>query len=157
MTPPPTTGPRSPAGSRTVFVARLIRASRVNQVEGCSPSFGFDAAGVGHDEEPFAPVRGADFLRREQARRNSVAHRLQVVGDGLESQRQMAGDVLEETDAGLDFVDDPADGGPVVAGSAWPSRIPAVLKGRRGYQPATQSTTRQGQSSKNRTSDETIA
>ena len=36
---------------------------------------------VGEDEEPLAPVRGADFLRREESRRKAVAHADQSAGD----------------------------------------------------------------------------
>lgn len=45
------------------------------------------AFGVGQDEQPLPPMARADFLRREQARRNLIAHCSQVVRDGLKSQR----------------------------------------------------------------------
>jgi hypothetical protein len=46
-----------------------------------------DAAGVGQDEETFPSMGRTDFLRSEQARRNAVAHSLQVVCDGFKPQR----------------------------------------------------------------------
>ncbi len=50
---------------------------------------------VGEDEEPLAPMRRADFRRREEARRKSVAHADQVSGDLGKSEAQMMGDILE--------------------------------------------------------------
>ena len=74
--------------------------------------------GVGHgeDEEAFASVRRADFLRCNECCRNRVAHALKVSGDFTESEGQMAADVLEEAPARLEISDPGSDGGPEVAG-----------------------------------------
>lgn len=44
------------------------------------------ALGVSQDEQSFALVRSADFLRRKQPRRNAITHCSKVVRDLLESQ-----------------------------------------------------------------------
>jgi hypothetical protein len=73
--------------------------------------------GVGHaeDEESLSLLRGADFRRRKEARRNTIAHLLKLSDDRVCSKRQMAGDVLEEDDAGGDFSHDSGDVGPEVS------------------------------------------
>jgi len=82
------------------------------------------ARGVGHrvsrplgkDEQPFALVGRADFRRREQARRKSVAHADQASGDLGKAEAEMMGDILEEDEGRGAFSDDAGDMGPEVAG-----------------------------------------
>jgi hypothetical protein len=69
----------------------------------------------GEDEEPLAPVGRADFRRREEARRKSVAHADQSAGDFGEAEAEMMGDILEEDEGRLDLGDNAGDMGPEVA------------------------------------------
>jgi hypothetical protein len=74
--------------------------------------------GVAHDceaEQPLSSVRRADFLRSEQARRNSIAHALKLSGDDVESESKMAGDVLEENTLSCRLPNDTRDVRPQVA------------------------------------------
>jgi hypothetical protein len=71
---------------------------------------------VGHDEQPFAPVACPDFLSREQASRNAVAHAFQAFADLSESQSEVSSDVLEEHKRGLNLPDDAGDDRPQVPG-----------------------------------------
>lgn len=70
---------------------------------------------VGEDEEPFAPMGRADFRRREETCRKSVAHADQSAGDFREAEAEMMGDVLEEHEGRLDLADDAGDMRPEVA------------------------------------------
>ena len=70
---------------------------------------------VSEDEEPLAPMWRADFRRREEARRNSVAQADQISGDLGKSEAQMMGDVLEEDEGRRDLADDARDMRPEVA------------------------------------------
>ena len=80
-----------------------------------------DALGVGSkDEKPLSTVRRADFLRRPQCARNAEAHRLKLSGDVVCSERQMAGDVLEEAQGGLGVSDHASDSWPEVAWVGFP-------------------------------------
>jgi len=81
------------------------------------------ARGVGHvvslpmgkDEQPLALVGRADFRRREEARRNSVAHADQACGDLGKAEAEMMGDILEEDEGRFSLSDDAGDMGPEVA------------------------------------------
>ncbi len=81
------------------------------------------ARGVGHvvafplgkDEQPLALVGRTDFRRREQARRNSVAHADQASGDLGKAEAEMMGDILEEDEGWFDVSDNPGDMWPEVA------------------------------------------
>lgn len=82
--------------------------------------------GVAQYEQPLSYVPRIDFRRRDDARRNDETHFLKVSGDSVETEGQMAGDVLEEDPFGLDLADDAADVGPEVPGivlALAPSRI----------------------------------
>jgi hypothetical protein len=72
------------------------------------------AFAVGENEEPLAPVGRADFRRREEARRKSVAQADQVSGDLGKSEAEMMGDILEEDEGRLDLADDASDVRPKV-------------------------------------------
>jgi len=88
----------------------------------------------GEDEEPLAPVRCADFRRREEACRKAVAHADQSAGDFGEAEAEMMGDILEEDEGRFDLADDARDMRPEVA---WVVRAPAHgcdAKMRLGYQ-----------------------
>ncbi len=82
------------------------------------------ARGVGHvialplgkDEQPLALVRRADFRRREEARRKSVAHADQSSGDLGKAEAEMMGDVFKEDEGRSAFPDDAGDMRPEVAG-----------------------------------------
>ena len=63
----------------------------------------------GKDEEPLALVGRADFRRREEACRKAVAHADQSCGDFGKAEAEMMGDILEEDEGRLDFVDDAGD------------------------------------------------
>jgi len=71
---------------------------------------------VGKDEQPLALVGRADFRRREQTRRNSVAHADQASGDVGKTEAEMMGDILEEDEGRFSLPDDAGDMGPEVAG-----------------------------------------
>ncbi len=71
---------------------------------------------LGKDEQPFALVGRADFRRREEARRKSVAHADQSSGDLGKAEAEMMGDILEEDEGRRAFPDDARDVGPEVAG-----------------------------------------
>lgn len=79
------------------------------------PSLG--TFGVGHreDEESFPLVARADFLRREEARLNLIAHAFKASGDLVESEAEMAGHVLQPDEPRSYFADDPSDVRPQVA------------------------------------------
>jgi len=72
--------------------------------------------GVGQDEQALAPVRRADFSRREQSLRNPEAQAFQLASDLAISEVEMVGDVLEEHPFGCALVDDPGDVRPQVPG-----------------------------------------
>ena len=63
----------------------------------------------GEDEQPLALVGCADFRRRKEACRKSVAHADQSCGDFGESEPQMMGDIFEEDEGRLDLPDDAGD------------------------------------------------
>jgi hypothetical protein len=69
---------------------------------------------VGQDEQPFPPVRRAEFRRCKQCCRNLIVHAVQVFGDLIKSEVKMAGDVFEENKSRFTFPDDPGDMGPEV-------------------------------------------
>jgi len=71
---------------------------------------------VGQDEQPFPPVACADFRRCKQCCRSFVAHAVQVAGDFIEAESQMAGDVFKENKSRFALSDDPGDMGPEVTG-----------------------------------------
>jgi hypothetical protein len=52
--------------------------------------------GVGHDEQPFPPVAGADLGRAEYSSRNAVAHSFQCRNEGCELSVCIPGDVFAE-------------------------------------------------------------
>jgi hypothetical protein len=67
------------------------------------------------DEEPLAPMRRADFRRREEACRKPVAQADQVSGDLGKAETEMMGDVLEEDKGRRALSDDARDVRPEVA------------------------------------------
>ena len=75
------------------------------------------ARGVGHcvalpagkHEQPLAPVRSADFRRREESRRKAVAHADQASGDFGKSKPEMMRDVFQKDEVRLAFRDDASD------------------------------------------------
>ena len=69
---------------------------------------------VREDEEPLAFVGRTDFRRREEARRNAVAHADQSSGDFGETEAEMMGDVFKEDEGRRDLADDAGDMGPEV-------------------------------------------
>ena len=69
----------------------------------------------GEDEQPFALVGRADFLRREEACRKAVAHADQSAGDFGEAEAEMMGDIFKEDEGRFDFADDAGDMRPEVA------------------------------------------
>jgi hypothetical protein len=69
----------------------------------------------GEDEEALAFVGRADFRRREEACRKTVAHADQSAGDFGEAEAEMMGDILEKDEGRLDLGDDAGDMGPKVA------------------------------------------
>ena len=73
--------------------------------------------GVGQskDEQPQPLVRRANFLRRKESRRNSVAEALEIGANSIEAERQVSGDILEEHECGLNLRNDPSDRGPKVS------------------------------------------
>jgi hypothetical protein len=75
------------------------------------PSFA-PAVGHGEYEQSLASMRRADFRRRKQSRRNSVAQTFEFSSHGGESQSNVPCDVLEKADAGLHFLNDASDAGP---------------------------------------------
>jgi len=66
------------------------------------------------DKEAFAAVGGANVLSAAKARRHCVAHFFKVTGDLCESQRDVAGHVLEKTHRRSDFANEASDIGPQV-------------------------------------------
>jgi len=70
---------------------------------------------VGEHEQPLALVRRADFRRREEARRNSVAHADQASGDLGKAEAEMMGNVFEEDEGWRTFPDDTGDMRPEMA------------------------------------------
>jgi hypothetical protein len=72
------------------------------------------ARSAGEREQPLAPVGRADFRRREESCRKTIAHADQALGDLGESEAQMMRDVLQEDEGRLAFRDDARDVGPQV-------------------------------------------
>ena len=68
----------------------------------------------GEDEQALALVGRADFRRRKEACRKSVAHTDQSAGDFGEAEAEMMGDILEEDEGRLDLADDAGDMRPEV-------------------------------------------
>jgi hypothetical protein len=109
----PLLSPASGVGQSRIISVRFPPLERVpEQARGVGQVV---ALAVGEDEEPFAPVGGADFRRREEARRKAIAHADQSSGDFGEAEAEMIGDVLEEHEGRLDLADDPRDMRPEVA------------------------------------------
>lgn len=81
---------------------------------------------MGQDEEPFAAVRRADFLRCKQDRRSAVAHALKVREDFTTSESQMSADVLEKAPSRRNCVHNAGDVGPEVAGVVVGESLPCV-------------------------------
>ncbi len=69
----------------------------------------------GKDEEPLTLVGRADFRRREEACRKTVAHADQSCGDFGEAEAEMMGDVLEEDEGRFDLADDAGNMRPEMA------------------------------------------
>ncbi len=82
----------------------------------------------GEDEQPLAPMGRPDFRRREEACRKAVAHADQSAGDFGEAEAEMMGDILEEDEGRLDFIDDAGDMRPEVARVV---RAPALARDRK--------------------------
>ena len=108
----PLLSPASGVGQSRIISVRFPPLDRVpEQARGVGQVV---ALAVGEDEEPLAPMRRADFRRREEARRKAVAHTDQPSGDLGEAEAEMMGDVLEEDEGRLNLADDPGDMGPEV-------------------------------------------
>lgn len=67
------------------------------------------ATGVGHKEESPSQVRGPDFSRREESRRNAVAQSFQVSANDVESLPEVSVDVFAEDILGTNLSDDSQD------------------------------------------------
>jgi hypothetical protein len=76
------------------------------------------ALGVGHadDEEAFALMACADFLRRKESFRNPVTQAFQLASDFPITEVEMIGDVFQENKSGLTFSNDAGDMRPEMAG-----------------------------------------
>lgn len=72
------------------------------------------ALSAGECEQPLAPVRRADFRRREESCRKAVAHADQALGDFGKSEAQMMRDVLQEDEGRFAFADNSRDVRPQV-------------------------------------------
>lgn len=71
---------------------------------------------MGHNEEPASYVARTAFERREQARFDCKAQRLKVPENRIGSQGHMPFDVFEEAPFGVEFLGDPPDVRPEMAG-----------------------------------------
>ena len=108
----PLLSPASGVGQRRIISVRFPPLERVpEQARGVGQVV---ALTVGEDEEPLAPVRRADFRRREEARRKAVPHADQSSGDFGEAEAEMMGDVLEEDEGRLALANDAGDMRPEV-------------------------------------------
>ena len=74
----------------------------------CSPS--------GKDKQPLTFMRRANFCRRKESFRNSVAQLFQLASDFAITEVEMIGDVFQKHPFGLAFRDDPREVGPQVSG-----------------------------------------
>jgi len=109
----PLLSPASGVGQRRIISVRFPPLDRIpEQARGVGQVV---PVAVGEDEEPLAPVGRADFRRREEARRNAVAHADQSSGNFGEAKAEMMGDILEEHEGRFDFADDAGDMRPEVA------------------------------------------
>ena len=79
----------------------------------------------GKDEQAFATVGRADFRRRKQSCRKTVAHADQSAGDFGEAEAEMMGDIFEKDEGRLNLADDPGDMRPEVA---WILRAPTLAR-----------------------------
>lgn len=108
----PLLSPASGVGQRRIISVRFPPLERVpEQARGVGQVV---PVAVGENEEPLAPVGGADFRRREEACRKAVAHADQSAGDFGEAEAEMMGDILEEHEGRLDLADDAGDMRPEV-------------------------------------------
>jgi hypothetical protein len=80
------------------------------------------------DEQPLPPVRRADFLRRKQSRRNSVAEGGEVGANSIEAESEVSGDVLEEHEARFNLAKDASDRGPKVPRIVSPTALAGVAE-----------------------------
>ena len=76
---------------------------------------------MGQDEDALPLVRRTDFCRAEQTRRRRVAHAPKLSQDGLKTEADVTGDVLEEDPLGSAFSNNPGDLRPEVAGIVGPA------------------------------------
>lgn len=111
---------RSPPRQRKLSVAGVCQDRLAPVSESVAPGWfpqlsASSLRAVGQDEQPLAPVRSADFLRRNESRRNAVAQAVKLADDLTCSQPQMAGDVLKEDMLGLTLSNDAGDVRPQVA------------------------------------------
>jgi len=77
-------------------------------------------------------MRRADFCRAEQARRRRVAHVPKLSQDGLKTEGDVPGDVLEENPLGSAFLDDAGNLWPEVAGIVGTSALSGCAEGLAG-------------------------
>ena len=116
-----------PSASASAFrVKSLFPAGLYRPVPGCR------LIGVGQDEDAQPLVRRADFCRAEQTRRRRVAQSPKLSQDGLESEGDMPGDVLEEDPSRAAFADDAADIGPEVPGIVGAATLSGRAEGLAG-------------------------
>ena len=85
--------------------------------------------GVSQDEESLPLMGGADFVRREYSRRNSVPHLLQVPGDFVKTESDVASDVFEENKSGLTLSDDAGNLRPEMTGIIRPTTFTGLAEG----------------------------
>ena len=91
----------------------LSRSRRASHVAGPSPSFGFDAAGVGQrapgdDEEAGSSVRGADIGCTDGTRDNAIAEVAQTFANNGKPSTPEGRDVFDDDGARAQLFDDAA-------------------------------------------------
>jgi hypothetical protein len=94
--------------------------------------FQFCAAGVGQDEDPDPLMRRTNLCRREQARRRREAQIPKLSQDGLETEGDVTGDILEEDPCGPTFADNAGDVGPEMTGIIGAAALPDRAEGLAG-------------------------
>jgi hypothetical protein len=77
-------------------------------------------------------VRRADFCRREQARRRRVAQSPKLSQDGLKTEADVTGDVLNEDPLGSAFTNNAGDFGPEVSGIVGTAALSGRAEGLAG-------------------------
>jgi len=97
------------------FLPHRLGFSPGIQVASLSSPAVISFAGVGQvaeHEQPFPPVRSADFRRRKQSRLNAVAHCFQSTDDMLSEKSDRSADVLKKDPSGPALADNALRIGP---------------------------------------------